>query len=365
MSRLLETVDFICDYIRTSDFNFDIPLTMLKELLLRCTLNVQFKFNDTLYYQLDGVAMGSPLGPILADIFMGKLETGPLKPVIAELPFYRRYVDDIFLLQPLNEEFDILFAMFNSAHSSIEFTSELEEFDYFHFLDVGLSRRIDGTVQRSVYRKSTWTGQYINFNSFVPCKQKRNLVRCLYNRATRICSDDSIGDEISTLKTVLKENGFPDRFINKNMKSRETLKFSTVEQKSIFISLPFRGDLASQQLTNRLNRTLRRTFPAAMLRCWFTSNKLINLRLKDNVPVLDQSMLIYSFSCSCSQEYVGRTTRRLSTRIKEHQPAWLRTGEQKTITSAIVSHLVHTDHKVNTNKHLVSFTEYQHDILKL
>ena len=48
-------------------------------LVLRCTMNVQFQFNNKYYRQIDGVTMGSPLGPLLADVFMAKLENGPLK----------------------------------------------------------------------------------------------------------------------------------------------------------------------------------------------------------------------------------------------------------------------------------------------
>ena len=47
----------------------------MKELLFLCTKNVHFTFNNQIYIQLDGVAMGSPLGPVLANIFMVELET--------------------------------------------------------------------------------------------------------------------------------------------------------------------------------------------------------------------------------------------------------------------------------------------------
>ncbi|KAA3677253.1 uncharacterized protein DEA37_0009321 [Paragonimus westermani] len=54
---------------------FGLQKSELKELLLRCTLNVQFMFSGELYRQSDGVAMGSSIGPLLADAFMGKLES--------------------------------------------------------------------------------------------------------------------------------------------------------------------------------------------------------------------------------------------------------------------------------------------------
>ena len=43
-------------------------------MLILCTKNVHFTFNEEVYKQADGVAMGLPLGPVLADIFMAELE---------------------------------------------------------------------------------------------------------------------------------------------------------------------------------------------------------------------------------------------------------------------------------------------------
>ena len=42
--------------------------------------------------------MGSPLGPLLADMFIAKMENNQLKRTIESLVFYTRYVDDIFCL---------------------------------------------------------------------------------------------------------------------------------------------------------------------------------------------------------------------------------------------------------------------------
>ena len=88
---LLETIDYIfIDFIDHSGLTFDVPTAALKELLLNCTFNIEFKFNGKLYRQIDGVAMGSLLGPMLADIFLGKLETQPVKNYIDKMRFYRR-----------------------------------------------------------------------------------------------------------------------------------------------------------------------------------------------------------------------------------------------------------------------------------
>lgn len=85
------------------------------------------------------------------------------------------------------------------------------------FLDVFMSRREDGTIQRKVYRKATWTGQYTNSNSFVRVRQKKNLVQCLLDRVVKMCSDDSTEEEKEFIFNTLLENGYPEQFICKHM----------------------------------------------------------------------------------------------------------------------------------------------------
>ncbi|BHF66756.1 hypothetical protein SprV_0200977800 [Sparganum proliferum] len=141
-----ETVDYICEFLSNNQHEIGIPTKTLKELLLRCTLNVQFLFDKQLYRQIDGVAMGSPLGPLLADVIMGKLERFQLSNQIANLKHYGRYVDDIFVIATAETDVDAPLNAVNQAHPSIKFTLEVETAGPLPFLDVLLSKRPDGSV---------------------------------------------------------------------------------------------------------------------------------------------------------------------------------------------------------------------------
>ena len=66
----------------------------MKELLLLCTKKVHFTFNGNIYIEVDGIAMGSPWGPILADIFMIELEKAILPELTECIKYWKRYVDD-------------------------------------------------------------------------------------------------------------------------------------------------------------------------------------------------------------------------------------------------------------------------------
>ena len=69
------TIDIILKKVyNNKEMDTKINKNEMKNLLLLCTKHAQFTFNNEIYIQSDGVAMGSPLGPILAGIFMVDLE---------------------------------------------------------------------------------------------------------------------------------------------------------------------------------------------------------------------------------------------------------------------------------------------------
>ena len=73
--------------------NHEIPTSItrneMREILLLCTENVHFTFRDAVYLQTDGVTMDSPLGTVLAGIFMVDLERSSLPLLTAELSFWK------------------------------------------------------------------------------------------------------------------------------------------------------------------------------------------------------------------------------------------------------------------------------------
>ena len=73
-----------------------VPKKELKKLFLFATSQSHFIFNSSFYNKIDRVAMGSPLVPVLANIFMGFHESKWLNEYNLNKPkFCLRYVDDI------------------------------------------------------------------------------------------------------------------------------------------------------------------------------------------------------------------------------------------------------------------------------
>ena len=107
------------------------------------TKGTVFYFNGSYYRQKDGVAMGSPLGPALANAFLCHHEKHWLDdcPLSFAPVFYARYVDDIFVLLRSREHITRLANYLSSKHPNINFTYEVEVNDCLPFLDVNVFRR--------------------------------------------------------------------------------------------------------------------------------------------------------------------------------------------------------------------------------
>ena len=99
-----ETIQICADSLYNSNLT---PPIMDKDVFIElmniATTSVEFIFNNKVYKQIDGVAMGSLPGPALAKIFVGyqeeKLFIDNNQPLI-----YFRYVDDTFAI--IEDEFN-------------------------------------------------------------------------------------------------------------------------------------------------------------------------------------------------------------------------------------------------------------------
>ena len=88
---LQETIDITINLIFNHNPNLNITRKELKKLFLFATSQTHFIFNSKFYNQIDGVAMGSPLAPVLANIFMGFHETKWLNEYnLNKTKFYQR-----------------------------------------------------------------------------------------------------------------------------------------------------------------------------------------------------------------------------------------------------------------------------------
>ena len=100
----------------------------MKNLLI-CTRNDYFTFNNEIYVQNDGVAMGSPLAPVLAGFFMAELENTQL------IKNWRHYVDDTFVYVK-NGSIEYVLSVLETLHPNMKFNYEKKVNNTLPFIDV-------------------------------------------------------------------------------------------------------------------------------------------------------------------------------------------------------------------------------------
>ena len=116
-----------------------------------------------------------PLGPALANIFVGYYET-KLFQTISKPAMYFRYMDDTFVVFNNENQCEVFLERLNSLHTSLRFTMEKEP----HSSLPGCASSSKFII--SIYRKPIFTGQYIRWNSLSPQKRKTNPILTLTHR---------------------------------------------------------------------------------------------------------------------------------------------------------------------------------------
>ena len=126
----------------------------------------------------------------------------PVKPF-----FWKRYVDDVISAVSGNEA-ERLLSHLNSVEPSIQFTLEREKDRNLPFLDLNVSRGVQGNLETSVYRKPTHTDKYLEVDAHHPICHKKSVAKTLLKRADCLPSSlDSKPEERKYVSNVLKANG--------------------------------------------------------------------------------------------------------------------------------------------------------------
>ena len=354
---LNETIEICCELLYSNTAVVDgLSRNDFKKLLTMATTESFILFDGKYFQQIDGVAMGSPLGPTLANIFLCHHETKWLAncPPECKPLYYRRYVDDIFLLFENIQCAHSFQQYMNTQHPNMNFTSELEDKNSLAFLDVFITRDVDsGRFITSVYRKPTFSGVYTNYDSFIPTKYKSGLVYTLLYRSYRICTNwRQIDIEFKKIRSFMLKNGYPSELIDKtvsyflnklhNTSSSTSPAFDNVKSYQIF--LPYLGTF-TKRIERKIKQGLKEHLPRIKFRFVYrASTRIRNLfNFKDRIPSYIRSGVVYQFTCaSCNAVYIGETNRHTKTRLCEHMGISALTGNSsKTkVDSHIRNHLL-------------------------
>ena len=301
----------------------------LTELCLKSTY---FKHGEQFFEQKDGMAMGSPLSPFVANIFMEDFEQTALSTSNLKPKIWFRYVDDTFVIwQHGKDKLEEFLEHLNGLHERIQFTMELEQDNTIPFLDVLVERR-SCQFSTKVYRKPTHNDSYLHYRSNHHPRVKSGIVKCLGTRAQRICDRKDIDEETTRLKNVFQAIGYPTYKIQ----SLLTIRHRTIHRRD-----PGEDDRKTLVLPYipGLSENISSSCRGLPVRVSFSSRFTLRFsltKLKVPIPPWNKTGVIYSVPCCCGRPYIGETGCSLKTRLSEHKRA-VRIGDSQNAISVHVN----------------------------
>lgn len=292
-----------------------------KELLTICSCDVIMLTNDGYYRQIDGLAMGSPPAPLVANGWLSKFDS-----VIRDnASLFSRYMDDI--IREINRSrVKAKLKEINELHPSLKFTIEEEINGSISFLDMKISR-VNGKLSSTWYTKPTDTGLTMNFHSLAPLKYKRSVVAGLVHRIFRSCSTwNNFHNSLEKAKSLLCNNQYPPAFYEPIIKRTlekivgvqpvdEEKKDEVEMEDAKLVFIEYRG-----KVSDNFERSLKKC--NAPCKVVFTLRKVKTClpSLKSTIDKTLRSGVVYKITCSrCDACYVGQTSRHLLSRIREHR----------------------------------------------
>ena len=300
------------------------PKKLFMEILRFCVKeNNYFIYDGTIYSQLKGMPMGSPISPIIADIVMEAILDEFMSNIVHKPRLLTKYVDDIFAIVK-KEEMDNTLNELNKCNRHLQFTKETEEEGSLPYLDTLLTKK-NNIIKTDWYQKPTASGRLINFHS----KHPKNVI---FNTAKNfIRRVFSISDKVfhkynrRRITTTLKKNDFPPHTINHLLKAHSNntshTTITTSSEPKLFKPITyvpgFSEKFKKSDIYNSTNYTLALK----------TTNTLksVHSKIKDKVNSLEKCDVVYNIECKgdeshiCKKVYVGTTKSKLKTRLSAHK----------------------------------------------
>ena len=143
-----------------------------------------------------------------------------------------------------------------------------------------------------------------------------------------ICSKTKLDPELDKIKQLLIENGYPADVlltcINQKLANFAAEKTFRPAKCPVYLKLPWIGNVSSK-FENQISKAITSYhYYAVKPRVVYNTRVMLPYAKKDCIPTTQKSSVVYEFSCRCEARCVGRTTQRLSGRIKQHVPTSIR-----------------------------------------
>ena len=197
-------------------------------------INIVLKYNyfkdinDSWYHQIHGIAMGTPIAPLIANMYMFQLEKNILNAIYTPL-LYVRFIDDILMVWNKDDESHVTTWLdgITQQTPSIKFTSKSSD-DEIDFLDLTLYKgsrfRQTGYLDIKTHEKELNKYLYIPFSSKHTISARRSFIKTELIRHARNCSSlYEYNRAFARFQKRLIKRNYPIEFI---MEAAESVNYS-------------------------------------------------------------------------------------------------------------------------------------------
>lgn len=341
--------------------NTPIPEALFIKILTFILKTSYFVFMGKMYIQNQGLPMGGPLSPIAADLIMDSA----LKTITDRLDYplicLTKYVDDIFCLIP-RDKIETTLEIFNGFHPSLQFTVEVENNGGLPYLDTFVLRGAT-TLDSVWYQKPTSSPRMLNYVSKHPLQLKVATAVGFIQRVSKLTTTNRENMRIS-IYTQLRINNYPPYLINSLMQRH--LRANTVNES---IPKPTQEDIQYAAIeyipcmSEKIRHLLSRSLPnvSCSMKPSNSASRYYS-KLKDKIPKLKRSNVVYKIDCECGKGYIGKTEQRLERRLQQHKTSLQKEKEE----TALVTHARAEQHVFDfDNTTILDHAEHHNKLITL
>ena len=277
--------------------------------------------------------MGSPVSPIVANLYMQYFEQKALSTATNLPRIWLRYVGDTCVIQTEDHKQHFL-ELINSVGTAIGLKwKTTRRMVSSHSLILLINQKPMGKLSITVYRKPSHMEQYLQWESHHHLSARYSVINTLTQRAKTVCNKlDLLQKEMEHLKKALTPCKYPkwalDRVERRLTKptsevSNEANKQSTAGAQPTTNEVKTKGCIVIHY-TQDLCESIEKICSRYDKQTHFKGNSMIKNLLvspKDKDPMENKSGAIYCFQCgdlACDEEYIEDTSRTFGERFKEH-----------------------------------------------
>lgn len=325
---ITDTIDIIFNKLKINNEDEFFIKQLINILTIILNQNY-FTYNNNIYQQNQGLAMGAPTSSIISEIFLHELDKQIYNIIKNNDPSgkYFRYVDDtLYISQNNGKNIHKIFDEINNLHKNIKFKIEEEINNKLNFLDITIHNN-HNNFKFSIYRKPTQNNLIIPNSSMHPPQHKMAAFNSMLYRMHRLpLSQIEKQKEKTIVFRIALDNGYKLKTIEKlNYKIQQKINnrmtklelFNEQDNNYLYSSFTYIGFI-NQKISNLFKNT--------NVKITYTSNQTNFNRIKPKAKNIIYNLNgVYKIECpSCNKFYVGQTGKSLQTRFSQHKNAYLK-----------------------------------------